>query len=89
MPKVIARLNPGCRRAIRMSSVVQTADTLGRVIAIEMLHYAIVFLVIALIAGVLGLSGVAGTASTIAYALFVVFLVIAIFSFFFKGGRKV
>ena len=43
-----------------------------------MLHYAIVFLVIALIAGVLGFSGIAGTASSIAWILFVVFLILAV-----------
>jgi len=42
-----------------------------------MLHYAIVFLVIALIAGLLGFSGIAGSAVGIAKLLFLVFIVLA------------
>jgi uncharacterized membrane protein YtjA (UPF0391 family) len=41
-----------------------------------MLHYALVFLVVALIAGVLGISGVAAVATNIAYVLFVVAIVL-------------
>ena len=41
-----------------------------------MLHYSLVFLVIALIAGVLGFGGIAGAAVGIAKILFFVFLVI-------------
>jgi uncharacterized membrane protein YtjA (UPF0391 family) len=40
------------------------------------LHYAIVFLVIALIAAVLGFGGIAGSAVGIAKILFLVFLVL-------------
>ena len=40
-----------------------------------MLHYALVFLVVALIAGLLGVTGVASVATNIAYVLFVVALV--------------
>jgi uncharacterized membrane protein YtjA (UPF0391 family) len=43
--------------------------------SIVMLHYAIVFLVIALIAAVLGFGGIAGAAAGIAKILFVVSLV--------------
>jgi uncharacterized membrane protein YtjA (UPF0391 family) len=46
-----------------------------------MLHYAVVFFVIALIAAVLGFSGIAAGAAGIAKVLFVVFLVMAIASF--------
>jgi uncharacterized membrane protein YtjA (UPF0391 family) len=45
-----------------------------------MLHWALVFLVIALIAGALGLTGVAGAASGIAKILFLVFLVLFVVS---------
>lgn len=45
-----------------------------------MLHYAVVFLVIALIAGVLGFGVIAGTAAWIAKVLFVVFLVLFLVS---------
>jgi uncharacterized membrane protein YtjA (UPF0391 family) len=41
-----------------------------------MLHYALVFLVVALIAAALGVSGVAAVATNIAYVLFVVALVL-------------
>ena len=41
-----------------------------------MLHYTIVFLVVALIAGLLGFTGVAGTAAWIAQTLFVIFLIL-------------
>lgn len=46
-----------------------------------MLHYAIVFLVIALIAAFLGFGALAGTAALIAKVCFVVFLVFALVGF--------
>jgi uncharacterized membrane protein YtjA (UPF0391 family) len=46
-----------------------------------MLHYALVFLIIAIIAAVLGFGYLAGTAMWIAKVLFVVFLILAIVSF--------
>lgn len=51
-----------------------------------MLHYAIVFLVVAIIAAILGLTGVAGLATNIAQVLFVLFLVLFIISLI--TGRK-
>jgi uncharacterized membrane protein YtjA (UPF0391 family) len=52
-----------------------------------MLHYAIVFLIIALVAGILGFGGVvAGTALWMAKVCFLVFLVLALVSFI--GGRR-
>ncbi len=51
-----------------------------------MLHYAIVFLIIALIAGALGFFAVAGTAAWIAKILFVVFLVLFLVSL--MTGKK-
>ena len=53
-----------------------------------MLHYAIVFLVIALIAAVLGFGGIAGAAAGIAKILFLVFLVLFVVSLF-MGRRRV
>ena len=50
-----------------------------------MLHYALVFLVVALIAAALGFGALAGTAAWIAKVLFIVFLVIAILSFVRRG----
>lgn len=46
-----------------------------------MLHYALVFLIVAIIAAILGFGVVAGTAAWIAKICFVVFLVLALLSF--------
>jgi uncharacterized membrane protein YtjA (UPF0391 family) len=51
-----------------------------------MLHYALVFLVIAIIAAVLGFGGLAAGAAGIAKILFVVFLIGAIITF--VAGRS-
>jgi len=51
-----------------------------------MLHYALVFLVVALIAGVLGFGFIAGTAALIAKVCFLVFLVLFLISFI--SGRR-
>ena len=45
-----------------------------------MLHYAVIFLLIALLAGILGFGVIAGTAAMIAKVLFVIFLVLFIAS---------
>jgi len=49
-----------------------------------MLHYAVVFLVIALIAGVLGFTGIAGASVGLAKILFFAFLVLFAISFIFS-----
>jgi len=54
---------------------------------IVMLHYAIVFLVIALIAAVLGFGGIAGASAGIAKILFLVFIVLFVLSLIFGRGR--
>jgi uncharacterized membrane protein YtjA (UPF0391 family) len=51
----------------------------------RMLHWSLVFLVIALIAGALGFSGIAGAAAGIAKILFVLFLVIWLVVFLVIG----
>jgi uncharacterized membrane protein YtjA (UPF0391 family) len=51
-----------------------------------MLHYSIVFLVIAIIAGLFGFGIIASTAASIAKILFVVFLVLFLASFLM--GRR-
>lgn len=53
-----------------------------------MLHYAVVFFVIALIAAVLGFGGIAASAAGIAKLLFVVFLVMALVSIVVGLVRK-
>jgi uncharacterized membrane protein YtjA (UPF0391 family) len=52
----------------------------------KMLHWSLVFLVIAIIAAILGFGGIAGTAVGIAKILFFVFLVIWLIAFI--GGRR-
>ncbi|MES2546356.1 MAG: DUF1328 domain-containing protein [Pseudomonadota bacterium] len=51
-----------------------------------MLHYTVVFFIIALIAAVFGFGGIAAGATEIAKILFFVFLIITIISFLM--GRK-
>lgn len=45
-----------------------------------MLHYAVVFLVIAIIAAIFGFGNIAGTSAWIAQVLFVIFLVLFVIS---------
>ncbi|WP_210544810.1 DUF1328 domain-containing protein [Rhodoferax sp. PAMC 29310] len=52
-----------------------------------MLHYAVVFFVIALVAALFGFGGIAAGAVGIAKVLFFVFLVLAVASFVF-GSMK-
>ncbi len=69
----------------RKSEVCLTDDFPNRNLII-MLHYAIIFLIVAIIAAVLGFGGIAGTAAWIAKLLFIVFLILAIISFL--TGRR-
>jgi uncharacterized membrane protein YtjA (UPF0391 family) len=55
---------------------------------IVMLHYAVVFFVIALIAALFGFGGIAASAVGIAKILFVVFAILAIASFLFGIIKK-
>jgi uncharacterized membrane protein YtjA (UPF0391 family) len=71
----------GSLRVIRIA----TNNTPGN----NMLHYAVVFLVIALIAAVFGFGGIAAGAAGIAKILFVVFLIGAIISFVMHGRSRV
>ena len=54
-----------------------------------MLHYAVVFLIIALIAAVFGFDGIAAGAAGIAKVLFVIFLIGAVVSFLMHGRSRV
>jgi uncharacterized membrane protein YtjA (UPF0391 family) len=54
---------------------------------VHMLHYAVVFFVIALIAALFGFGGIAAGAAGIAKILFVVFIILAIASFLFGRSR--
>jgi uncharacterized membrane protein YtjA (UPF0391 family) len=53
-----------------------------------LLHYAVVFLVIALIAALFGFGGIAAGAVGIAKLLFFVFIVLAVVSFVFGYSRR-
>ncbi|HPF27950.1 MAG TPA: DUF1328 domain-containing protein [Steroidobacteraceae bacterium] len=53
-----------------------------------MLHYAVIFFVIALIAAVFGFTGIAAGAASIAKILFFVFLIVAAITFFMSIMRK-
>ncbi|MCX6980214.1 MAG: DUF1328 domain-containing protein [Verrucomicrobia bacterium] len=50
-----------------------------------MLHYALVFLIIAIIAAVLGFGFISGTAAWIAKVCFFVFMVLALITFLKKS----
>ena len=52
-----------------------------------MLHYAVVFFIIAIVAAVLGFGGIAAGAAGIAKILFFVFLVLAVLSFLANIAR--
>jgi uncharacterized membrane protein YtjA (UPF0391 family) len=52
----------------------------------RMLHWSLIFLIIAIIAGILGFGGIAGTAVGIAKILFFVFLVVWLLAFLI--GRR-
>ena len=52
-----------------------------------MLHYALVFLVIAIVAGVLGFGGIAGASVGIAKVLFLVFIVLFVLSCCWANAR--
>jgi uncharacterized membrane protein YtjA (UPF0391 family) len=56
---------------------------------IDMLYYALVFLVVALIAGVLGFGGIAGASASIAQVLFFLFLVLFVVSLVVRFMRRV
>ncbi len=66
------------RRSARRLACATAQSTQG---AIAMLHYAVVFFVIALIAAVFGFGGIAAGAVEIAKILFFVFLVVALVTF--------
>jgi uncharacterized membrane protein YtjA (UPF0391 family) len=55
---------------------------------IDVLHYAIVFLVIALIAALFGFGGIAAGAAGIAKVLFFIFVIMAVVAFVVSLGRK-
>lgn len=77
--------NPSQRWSLRTVRRVRNSRSPPKEYAL--LHYAVVFLVIALIAAVFGFGGIAAGAVGIAKILFVVFLVLAAASFLFGLTR--
>jgi uncharacterized membrane protein YtjA (UPF0391 family) len=55
---------------------------------IIMLHWAVIFFVVAIIAAIFGFTGIAAGAASIAKILFVVFLILFILSLLFGGLRR-
>lgn len=55
---------------------------------VSMLHYALVFFVVAMIAALFGFGGIAAGAVQIAQILFAIFLILAIASFLFGIRRN-
>jgi uncharacterized membrane protein YtjA (UPF0391 family) len=53
-----------------------------------MLHYAVVFFVVALVAALLGFTGIAAGAASIAKVLFVLFAVLAVGGFLYNLIKK-
>ncbi|MEP6792107.1 MAG: DUF1328 domain-containing protein [Ramlibacter sp.] len=53
-----------------------------------MLHYAVVFLVIALVAALFGFGGIAAGAVEIAKILFFIFVILAVVTFIFSLFRR-
>jgi uncharacterized membrane protein YtjA (UPF0391 family) len=53
-----------------------------------MLHYAVVFFIIALVAAVFGFGGIAASAVGIAKILFIVFAILSVATFLFGLARK-
>jgi uncharacterized membrane protein YtjA (UPF0391 family) len=71
-----------CAMAWRLRDVADTgACRTNTIQGGPMLHYAVVFLVIAIIAAILGFGGIAAGAAEIAKILFFVFIVIAVVTF--------
>jgi uncharacterized membrane protein YtjA (UPF0391 family) len=65
----------------------QCLRALTEEMGVNMLYYAVVFLVIALVAGLFGFAGIAAGAAGIAKILFVVFLIFAAVTFFMHSRR--
>ena len=65
-----------------------TIDICTQIVEFPMLHWALVFLVVALVAAVFGFGGIASTAAGMAQILFVVALVLFVVSLLFGFTRR-
>jgi uncharacterized membrane protein YtjA (UPF0391 family) len=75
-------------RPLQSTSIEEKAVTSFEAKEPQMLHYSVVFLVIALIAAVFGFGGIAAGAVEIAKILFFIFAVMAVVSFVISLVRK-
>jgi uncharacterized membrane protein YtjA (UPF0391 family) len=78
----------GARSATHDSPRRQPMSARATTERVKMLHYAVIFFVIALIAAVFGFSGIAAGAAGIAKILFFVFLILAVVSFIANTARR-
>jgi uncharacterized membrane protein YtjA (UPF0391 family) len=76
-------------RALRQRKLIEHGLVSIQLKGALMLHYAVVFFIIALIAAFFGFGGIAAGAAGIAKVLFIVFLIGAIVSFLMSLGRRV
>jgi uncharacterized membrane protein YtjA (UPF0391 family) len=72
----------------RCEALAPTAQGRPTHLEYAMLHYAVVFFVIALIAAVFGFGGIAASAVGIGKILFIVFAILAVASFLFGLIKK-
>jgi len=89
MPKIPLGVTPFCSASVQGAARLSAEGTTGRLVAKgeNMLHYSILFLIVALVAAFLGFGLVAGTAALLAKICFVVFLVLFIVSLLTGRGR--
>lgn len=87
---IAARASPTfrSRRSGQHSSQIEPGIGLRRKGQTKMLHYAVVFFIIALIAAVFGFGGIAAGAVGIAKVLFFIFLILAVVSFIANMARR-
>jgi uncharacterized membrane protein YtjA (UPF0391 family) len=74
---------------LRQCTLIEHGFVINQLKGALMLHYAVVFFIIALIAAFFGFGGIAVGAAGIAKVLFIVFLIGAIVSFLMSLGRRI
>jgi uncharacterized membrane protein YtjA (UPF0391 family) len=89
MSYVDRRRPPTARACAETDTVFARSNAVPNKRGAIMLHYAVVFFIIALIAAVFGFGGIAVGAAGIAKILFIVFLIGAVISFLMSLGRRV
>jgi uncharacterized membrane protein YtjA (UPF0391 family) len=85
----LAQPRTDCNNALLSRYFCHRSLLLKNIRGTHMLHYAVVFFVIALIAAFFGFGGIAVGAAGIAKILFIVFLIGAVVTFLMSLGRRV